>query len=458
MYFKENPWIILVVCSGSFAALYSGVNIGWTSPYLPYLVDPEKSHIPTTTNEGLWCAVMPLIGGPFGAFVAALIVDKIGRKSILLALSPIVAVCFCVIAFAKTILVISLARLVIGVTEGALYTVLPIYLGEVADPATRGLICASFPVTAALGTIFINVIGPVLSIQESSLICIAIPLIHFITFMWMPKSPYYEIKRNNFESAKKNLKRLRGRTDVDKEFEEISAAVARQESASDTRFKDILAVPSNRKGLVIYFILSCTNKFSGKNPMMFYTTIIFNEADGFLSPTTSVIIFYIMGLVATVIALLVIDKFGRRPLLLFSAVGCAFALASQAFYFTAQTYIPSIVTQITWLPLVSLIGYNMIFSIGLSFGPVLLLSELFPTTVKAKALCVADSVSALLGLTSSKFFQETSDAYGMLVPFWTFSLCAGIGSILIYKYVIETKGKTLEQIQLELIGMSDKTH
>jgi len=292
-----------------------------------------------------------------------------------------------------------------------------------------------------------------LSMFISSLISSGVSVLHFITFMWMPESPYYLIKKGDLEGAKKSLIRFRGCEAITEELSEIMAAVKRQEACEKSTFLDLFNIKSNRKAMVIYMILSFTNKFSGMNPVVFYTATIFEEAGGTLDAVTSVIVFNIAGVIATLLALLVIDRFGRRPLMLFSALGCAVALSCEAAYFTLQVYAPGCLPYIGWLPITALIAYNVIFSFGLSFGPVLFLSELFPTSVKANALGLADTISIIFGTLASKFFHALTDSLGMYVPFWSFAVCSIMGGYLIFTMVPETKGKTLENIQLELIGI-----
>ncbi|XP_065158294.1 facilitated trehalose transporter Tret1-like [Atheta coriaria] len=441
------------MAAGSLMGIAVGANAGWSSPYLPYLLG-EDSHIPMTEDEGFWCAVASLLGAPIGSSIASMLIDTTGRRRFILSLAPISFLSYILIAMATDVWTLIAARVAIGATEGALYIALPMYYGEISDPKIRGFISSSVSVAALLGTILINIIGPFVSITTTGFICSVFPFLHMISFWAMPDSPYYLIKKGDLEGARHSLVILRGHKDVDTELDEIHMAVTRQENTKDSNasYLDLFTVTSNRRAFIIYCILCFTNKYSGKSPVTFYTTIIFAQADGILDPVLSTITFYIVGMITTLIGMCVVDKFGRRPMLLFSAVGCSIALAACGAYFALQTFASGYVQYVTWLPIVSLITYNMIFSCGLSFGPVLFLSELFPTSVKAKALFLGDTTSVVMATTASKFFQVSSDQLGMYVPFSSFAICTFLGACMIYLYVPETKGKTLEQIQVELIG------
>jgi facilitated trehalose transporter len=248
------------------------------------------------------------------------------------------------------------------------------------------------------------------------------------------------------------LKILRGRDDVTEEMDELREVVERQEK-SKARVMDLFSVPSNRRACFIFVIVCATNKFSGKNPCLFYTTMIFDEAGSTISSDMSVIIYCSVELLATFVATAVVDRCGKRPLFIISTLGCAISLLVLGTYFYLKdSQIDNFVETFDWIPITFLVAYNVLFSMGLAFSSVTVVSELFPTNVKAVALGVADTFSVSMGTIASKFFQIANDQYGMYVPFWAFGVCCAVGLVLIVKFVPETKGKTLEEIQYCLMG------
>ncbi|ENN79612.1 hypothetical protein YQE_03947, partial [Dendroctonus ponderosae] len=328
------------------------------------------------------------------------------------------------------------------------------YIGEISDQKIRDFLTSTIAIAAITGTLFINVIGSFLDIFMSSLICCLIPLIHMMAFALVPESPYYYIKKGNYEAAKQSLQVLRGKRDVEEEVDSIVKAVVRQERTSNQAgLLDLFTVASNRRACLIFVIVCMTNKFSGKNPCMFYTEMIFKEAGSSIDATTSVIVYCGMELIAVVLTtLLVIKRFGKRMLLITSSAGCSVAVLALSLFFFFKDFGFDI-HYVFWLPITALVSYNIMFSIGLSFGMVTILSELFPTSVKAKALCIADTFSVLMGALVSKIFQISVDQAGsMAYPFLFFSMCSLAGCLLIVRWMPETKGKTLEEIQYVLIG------
>ncbi|XP_072389416.1 facilitated trehalose transporter Tret1-like [Diabrotica undecimpunctata] len=459
-YNRGDLFQYVATITGAFSIMSSGINLGWTSPYLPKLMANDTESItPPTNEEGSWCAVAPLLGSPFGALAAMYVSDILGRKVTVLIMAPIVAASFILIAFSTTIWEISIYRFIIGATEGASYTALPMYIGEISDPKIRGFLTATIAIFAITGTLFINIVGSIMNIFTSSIVCAAIPIVHFLFFAFMPESPYFYVKRNNYIKAKESLEIFRGKAAVDDEMESICKAVTRQERSEKAGIIDLFSVSSNRKACCIFLILNLTNKFSGKNPCLFYTETIFRESGSSIDPTLSVIVYCCVELVAVATSTyFIVDRFGKRLLMIISTAGCAISVFLLGMYFYLKDFQAGIIENLDWIPITALVSYNVLFSIGLAYGPVSVLSELFPTNVKARALGIADTFSVLMGVVVSKIFQITIDQFQtMSVPFLFFAICSTIGLVFVIKYVPETKGKTLEEIQQYLIGEQTTT-
>uniref|UniRef100_A0A1Y1MSZ0 Major facilitator superfamily (MFS) profile domain-containing protein n=1 Tax=Photinus pyralis TaxID=7054 RepID=A0A1Y1MSZ0_PHOPY len=448
----------LATITGSFSILSCGVNQAWTSPYLPQIINGSYPQISMTSAQGSWCAVMAPLSAPIGALIGALLVDRLGRKYTTLLMAPYTLIMFIFLAFANNLVLISLIRFVIGIVEGVLYTSLPMYLGEISAPEVRGILTASVQFGALLGTLLINVFGLYFSIFTTSLIFAAVPLLHFVTYFWMPESPYYLIKKNKKAEAKAALILLRGSVDVDSEMHSLCEAVSRQESDRKTKMSELVTVRSNRRALLIFVILCTTRKFSGNSPFLFYTAQIFQMAQGSLHPHLSVIIFLTIQIIAAMLSLYLLDRVGRRPIILSSTVVCVITLGIIGLYFYLQDHHVQYVENLRWLPITVLVCYIVFYNIGLELSPVVYVGELFPTNIKAIALGFAETFAAMNGIVTAMLFSILADNYGMFLPFWIFATCCAVGLLLIAKFVPETKNKTLEQIQMELIAGASKSN
>lgn len=323
------------------------------------------------------------------------------------------------------------------------------YIGEVADPEIREFLSSSTYYLLIIGTLFINIIGPFLDIFASSLIVAILPATHFLIFLFMPESPYHYVKSGKYKEAENSLQVLNGFHDVNEELNSLRDIIEMEDEVStNPKFSDLFTIPSNRKACFIYFILMFVNTASGKTAIMLYTTTIFEESGSTINPTLSVIIYTLVELIVVIIVtLFVADKFGKRPLMIISSTGCSISIFVLAVYLYLKHCESYLIAYLNWVPIISLVIYNIIFSFGIGFGHLTYLSEIFPMNVKANATCMSQLVYIGFGVIFAQFFQITHLSFGLYVPFFCFALFCGLGVIFIYKFVPETKGKTLEEIQ-----------
>lgn len=433
--------------SGTLAIITSGMHSGWPSPSIHQLLS-ENSTIPITNEEGSWLAVMPLIGAIVGSLFAATTIDIMGRKKTILLTAFPFFTAWIMVAYARSVLVLSIARIIAGAADGVTFTAVPMYLGEIAGPNIRGLLGSSCSVTFILGILLINCVGLYLSISVTALISSVLPVFLLFTFIWMPESPYYLLMRGRFEDARRSLQIFRGTRDVDVELNRIHDAVIEQ-SKNSGKFVDLFKVKSNRKALFITLGLRTVQQFSGVMAITFYAKIIFSESSH-LSSNISTLLYFVIQLSLCFMSSAIVDKSGRRPLLIISIVGSAVTLFLEGAYFFMQNCTNVDVTNYGYLQIIALVGFVIMFSLGMQTIPILILCEVFPTNVKAFALCLADIYFCIIASLVSKFFQIMKDNFGMHVPFFAFTVCCVLGLGFICFFVPETKGKTLEDIQKDL--------
>ncbi|CAH1164360.1 unnamed protein product [Phaedon cochleariae] len=457
--FSPSIFQYLAAITGAFAATSYGINSSWTSPFSIYLTS-TSSIIPMTSESLSWCAISPLMGCFIGALIAANISDRIGRKSTILIMAPVVFLCCIGIGYVRNIWYLVVLRMIIGVTDGAVFTALPMYIGEIAEPRIRGFLSSLVCLFFISGVLIINTIGSFFTIHTCSMISACIPVLHFIGFCFMPESPYYYIKAKQYKRAEESLMVLRGTSNVSNEFQVMTEAVRLQEDMVEKpKITDLFTIPSNRKALSIFVIICLANRASGKGPLMYFTRMIFALSGSDLNVTMCTLVYCGVELVIVMIATyFIVDRFGKRFLTITSSVGCIVTLSILTSYFLLLHLQCSIISHLNWLPLTTLLIYNVFFSIGISFTHMCYLSELFPTSVKATALSFAEIFTVVTGAIGTKFFQMTIDYSGTLwVPFCCFATLSLISLFAIIKFVPETKGKSLEEIQLFLREGNIKT-
>lgn len=375
--------------------------------------------------------------------------DKIGRKATLLSTSIPFSLSIILTATANNIYVFYIARLLDGVGDACIVSTLPSYIGEITTPDVRGF-WGNAPVCCSLlGHITINAIGGYFNITITAWIMLLFPLIFAATFIFAPESPYFYIMKSKKDEARKVLQMLRGCENVDDELLSIEKGIQRQLSEVCT-WKELLTSQSNRKGLTAAIFVRSAQMLSGYACYATYNQYIFKKSAGGISAANSAIIYSVLLLFFTLTALHFIDRLGRRIVVIVSLIGCGLSLTCVSSYFYIEQKDPSSVLSITWIPLAAMVSYVILYSFGLATVPSLMLGELFSATAKAKALTVLIFVLGFWVSITTKLFQLLDTNFGMYIPFAFFSICCFCSATIAYYIVPETKGKTLEEIQMSL--------
>ncbi|KAK6622023.1 hypothetical protein RUM44_001830 [Polyplax serrata] len=429
----------------NIAYIITGTVIGWTSPTLPILEGPN-SPIPINKEESSWIASLMPVGAVLGPFAAGYTAEKFGRKnSLLLSVIPSL-VSWIVLATVKSIPVIYAARFVAGFAVGWIFTVVPIYGGEIADKTVRGAILSASQLFIVFGLLFEYCIGPYVPYAWLSIGGALIPLLFAVIFWWMPESPYYYLSVGEKGKAEKSLQWLRGKWEGESyELIDIQASVEKAKCEKGS-FKDIFATRGNTKAFIISLGLVTFQQFSGINIVLFYSQSIFEKAGGSLKPEESAIVIGVIMMLASCVTPLVVDRVGRKTLLILSATGMIIAHATLGLcFFLDMTGVKT--TALNFLPLVAVIGYIIIYSFGFGPLPWSVMGEMFPSNIKSLASAITASYCWILAFLITRFFNDIVDTFGSHYTFWLFGVCCVLAVIFVYFLLPETKGKSLSEIQ-----------
>lgn len=383
------------------------------------------------------------------AFVYSPIADKIGRKLTLLTTAIPYFLAIILIAVAENIYLFYLSRILVGMGDACIFTTLPSYVGEISTPKVRGS-WGNVPICyGLLGQVFINAVGGYLDVKTTAWMSLVFPIIFVATFSFAPESPYFYIMKSKRSEARKALQWLRGCDNVDAELSAIEAAIKRQLSESCS-WKELFTNESSRKGLKAGVFLRTAQMFSGTACFASYMQYIFEMSPGNISPVNATIICNVLSFLTTLCAAYFLDKMGRRLIVATSLAGCALSLTCVASYFYIEHETSVDLSNLTWIPLVGTIFYVMVYSFGLVMVPTLMLGELFSANAKMKALPLLTGVMGFWISVTTKLFHLLYVNFGMYTPFMFFGACCFCNVLLSFYFVPETRGKTLEEIQLSL--------
>lgn len=221
--------------------------------------------------------------------------------------------------------------------------------------------------------------------------------------------------------------------------------------SADAKLQDLFVVPSNRGALIVSLSLMMFQQFSGINAVIFYTVDIFKSAGSTLNPSICSIIVGVVQVLMTFASAALIEKAGRKILLLQSSIVMGTCLTTLGIYFHLKDG-GSDVTAIGWLPLGAVVLFIISFSLG--FGPIpwLIMGELFAPDVKGIASALAVMFNWTLVFVVTQTFGPLNDTIGSAMTFWLFALFMLICTFFVFIKVPETKGKTNAQIQAILSG------
>ncbi|XP_017128404.1 facilitated trehalose transporter Tret1-2 homolog isoform X1 [Drosophila elegans] len=441
----------LAAAGGAFAC---GTLLGWTSPAGTEIVDNDDGgyDFPVDKTQFSWVGSAMTLGAACVCIPIGFLINLIGRKWTMLFLVLPFILGWAMLIWATNVGMLYASRFILGIAGGAFCVTAPMYTGEIAQKEIRGTLGSFFQLMITIGILFVYAIGAGLDIFWVSCVCGILPLVFGVIFFFMPESPTYLVAKDRSENAIKSIQWLRGKEyDYEPELAELRET-DRETKANKVNVWAALNRPVTRKALAISMGLMFFQQVCGINAVIFYSSRIFEEAKTGIGAQWATIIIGIMQVVATLVSTMVVDKLGRRILLLASGISMAVATTAIGVYFYLQTQDPNSVDSLGWLPVASLCIFIVMFSMGYGPVPWLMMGELFATDIKGFAGSLAGTSNWLLAFVVTKTFEDLNASMGIGGTFWLFAGLTVLGVFFIFFAVPETKGKSLNEIQLELAG------
>lgn len=435
------------ICATLIAAA-AGTTVGWTSPTLPILLSPD-SPIETSPDQSSWIASLMILTSALSPIPASYMADRIGRKNTLLLSAIPYILGWLLIMVATNVPTIYASRMISGFGYGMAYTTAPMYLGEVASDDVRGAMATFITVMSKFGILTQYSIGPYVSMMGLASFNIIIPILFVLLFSVMPESPYYYFKIGNPENAEKSLRRLRGKTYFREELDTM-ALVVNENMKQKGRWKDLLKIRGNRRGLIILMGIYFTQQFCGSTAIISYAQQIFGAAGGGFGAKESCILFGSVQLLTATISSQLVDRLGRKPLLLISSCGVGLSNIIIGAYFYMKHAESEYIVNLRFIPIVVIPIFIFSYTIGLATVPFAITSEIFPTNIKSKATCIIQIFAALMTFAVTKLYQVVADNLGNYIAFWAFGILSIAGVVFILIMLPETKGQSFASIQERL--------
>ena len=373
--------------------------------------------------------------------------DHVGRKPMLIfdALLFIVGTLTTVLAFSITVLVIG--RIIVGVAIGIASFTAPLYISEVAPAQYRGALVSLNQLAITIGILSSYTVDLHFSATASWRWMMGVGVIPAVLLLLgmlvLPCSPRWMVLKGRIKQARDTLKLVRNTNDVEAELQEIKEGLTLEKQGWGSLFQRWL-FPVLLIGLGLAFFQQCT----GINTIIYFAPTIFemagyNTAAGAISTTAIV---GIANVLFTIIALPLLDMWGRRPLLLFGLTGMGLGLLLLSLAFHFGTGLPAL----KWLTLISMIIYIACFA--MSLGPImwLMISEIFPLKIRGLGSSLAVSASWFFNGVVTFTFKYMLEYFGTTGTFLIYAVMCFAGWAFVKQFVPETRGVSLESIEHNL--------
>lgn len=425
----------------------AGTCYGWPSPTLQ-LLKSEDSPIKITSAQGSWITSIMILCSALTPIPSAYLADRFGRKTTLLLGAIPFIIGWVLVIVANSVEILYVARMFSGLGYGIVYTVAPMYTGEIATNEVRGALSTLITLMNKVGILAQYCIGPYVSMRTLAGINLILPISFVLTFIFLPESPYYYLKFERSERAERSLRNLR-QGDIRLELKNIEINV-QEDMKNKGSWSDLLTEATNRKSMWISLGVFTIQQWCGSAAVVAYSQHIFHNTASQMESHHQSIILGCVQVATCVVSVILVDRVGRKPLLLLSALGVGLMNGTVGTYFYFDKFHKDGVESLHWVPLVAIVIYIVCYAIGLSTVPYVILGEMFPTNVKLYASCIAHIYTGISMFAVQKLYQVVEDAWGTYTVFWGFSAFSLLGLVYMIIVLPETKGKSFASIQAKL--------
>jgi sugar porter (SP) family MFS transporter len=436
-----NRFVYVAVAIAALGGLLFGYDTGVISGAILF-VKAEFSLSPTM-EEFVVSAV--LVGAVFGAGAGGALTDRFGRRKMIILAGILFTLSAVGTALAPTVGWLISARVASGIGIGIASFISPMYIAELVPAKVRGSLVAVNMLAITTGIVVAYLIDYGFSASHGWRYMFglaAVPSVGLVIGMWwLPDSPRWLISKSKIDKARQVLQRARTTSDVDQEIKEIQKSMTEQGEGGMAG----LFQPSLRMPMIVGLGMATFQQITGINTVMYYAPTIFKFAG--ISAAGPAILAG-AGLAAVmwcfhVLAIFLLDRIGRRPLLLTGVAGqiVGLAILGAAFQF------PQLASFKSEVAIGGLVIFVACFAFGL--GPIfwLLISEIYPLKNRGVAMSAVTVTNWAMNLLVAVTFLTLVAVLGHAGTFWLYGLVAIGAWIFFYRLVPETKGKSLEQIE-----------
>lgn len=431
----------------SLVAAFGGFLFGYDTAVVSGAIGFLKAHFQLSAELTGWAASSLLVGCMVGAMAGGPLGDRFGRKPSLIFCAALFALSSAASALPHSLAAFAWSRFAGGVAIGAASMLSPLYIAEIAPERIRGTLVALYQLAIVVGILVVFFVN--LQIQRLGdeawnthtgwrwmFASLVLPSALFGGFMAVvPESPRWLMKMGYRERAQGVLERIGGPENAARELAQIENALRQEEGHWSELF-----TTGYRRALVIGIALAVFGQFSGINAIMYFAPEIFKAAgSGTDSAFAQTVIVGLVNLGFTFVAIWLVDRAGRKPLLLAGTFAQVLALGYVGTMFALGR---------NGAPLLAgILGFVAAFAVAMGPIPWIVNSEIFPTKLRGRAMSVAIFCLWLADWIVTQTFPMLREGIGPAWTFWVYAACSLASTVFVLLWVPETKGRTLEEIE-----------
>ena len=433
----------------------SGFLMGFDGSLFTGAVGFIETEFSLSSFEVGWAVTSMAVASTVSIFISGPLADRFGRRTLLRLATCMFAASALLAALSENFATLIVARLLGGFGVGAVLITAPMYVAEISPSALRGrmvsfnqLFIVLGALTAFVSNLFIVRIGGTAEWNWRWMLGIGlVPAVpYFFALLVIPESPRWLAMHNQLPAARRVLARLTGTERADRELEAMLESLEHEATRSKPALVEILN-PALRGVLIIGLLVGVLQQITGISSVLSYAVVIFERAGAGANASFMQTVFVgLVNVVFTVLALLLIDRVGRRPLLMFGCfgIGAFMLLASYGFQVEDEARSSSLV-------LIGMLGFVASFAFSLGPGMWVLFSEIFPNRIRGLAISCVGVVNSAVCVIVQFVFPWEMKILGSSTTFLIYGVLALAGVVLVWRIVPETRGLSLEELEDALV-------
>lgn len=442
---------IFISFAVSLCIMSDGMSLGWSATKIAQMTDEKLNETSRMTlSEASSLGTLPVYSALISLPLTLFSADWIGRKWTIFWGGGLTFISWIFMYATDQIEYIYAAVIIRGLGGFNIYAISQIYIAEIAESKIRGILGSFVPILMNLGIFVSYICIMLISLTNLAIFSLIICGIMFPILCFAPRTPYFLYMKNKPLQAEKALKRLRGaKYNIQNELDEIKTVIEK-DNLDKGSYRELFTNKKNFKILCIVVMTQIFQQLAGIDAILLFLEVILKSSQSNISSKLASIIFGGCKFGSCAVALILIDKLGRKPLMKVSCFLTALTLTALSVYYYVKDVLLYDVSEISWLPVVLLLIYIFGYNIGLGVVPFILGSEMFPTKYKAAGVIATQIAYAVSMLSVTETMAWLNDAFGFYLVFFILAINTYIAFVFSVFCLIETKGKTFKEILNEL--------